>query len=1649
MTKNENKSYVFFTVSKDARLNSISDQYLAIIREGLGWDIQIGSYLPDLVGRSERAYFLDQLELGYSGQCFSFEILFPCKISSSKLCEVVVTPILNENGEVQQLGLAIKCIDQFKDELARIKDQGLLSIVFNTISMGVCITDHRGIFVEVNDEYCRIYGYEREELIGQNFTLVVKPADRDALQKLHDEFFTVGKEPSGEFEVLAKSGKIKVISVSSHRLVTSDGDQFKVTTIQDVTELKTLEDQLENVSNSIPGVILRYMLKPDGSDQVLYVSEGILDFAGIQTSDAIRDINLIWENIHPESIELLRESIEDSARTLQPWRADWQYSHPIRGVRWHRGQGNPKRHLDGSVIWDSIILDVTQEKQAQLALNESQSRFEKLISDGVEMIAILDREGNYTYNSPAYLTMLGYQPEELNKIQAFSLIHPDDVPQLYSEFEQVFTQKKIHSQPYRIRRKDGQYIWLKSIGTNLLDDPQISGIVVNSTNVSDLVQIEMELKASEQQYKYLFENNPGAMMIWELATGKILDINDRTCELYGYSREELLRMTVYDVRPPEEVPKFQELSEKENWVFYEGARLYHGISRHQDKAGNLLDVEVNAQMITYKGTRVSLVLLHDVTQKLKEELRLKLLESVITNANDAVIITEAEPFAAPGPGIIYVNEAFTRMTGYTEEEVLGKNPRMLQGPKTDQKELDRLRRAMANWESCEITTINYKKNGQEFWSQFSISPVADSSGWFTHWISIQRDVTAQKLEEQKRELIAKIMSVFAEEDRFLEAMKAALKQLVVFQSLDAGEVWLANADHSKVNLVSRFANSEVGSRFISQSQNIQSFHAGEGLPGKIWKENRSIVVEVDSELGDYPRKDLVAKSGLRVAFGFPIHYNQEVIGVVLFGTSSTQADIKSILSAYEPMGAMLGAEIHRKKVQDELLQVFNTAQDIICITGFDGKFKKINKGAVNLLGYSEEELMAKRFDFFLHPEDRKQSEDALKKISSGQNMIHYVDRYITKEGKVVWLDWNSTVVPEEELIYSVAKNITEKKELENLLENANQMARIGFWDVNMLTGTQYWSTVTKEIFELEGLEVPSVEEGIAFYMPEDVPVISHYFNECATHGTPYDLELTVTTAKGKKVWVRTIGQAEFREGVCRRVYGSIQDITLLKEAQLDLEKALEQKNAILESIGDAFFSVDPSGTITYWNQVASNLFGGTKEERIGSTIQSVISLLGENISLSKISEAIESNQVLRFEHFLRKLEKWFEISIYPSEIGLSVYLKDITIRKTSEELIRQSNERFERVAEVTADAIWDWDIRRDKLYWGRGFQQLFGLDYDSETISYKTWESHVHPDDLPKTQAYLDDSIEDIHTTNVYNEYRFRKKDGSFAFVTDRALIIRDKNGSPIRIVGAISDNTERKQYEISLRQLNEKLENRARELAISNAELEQFAYVASHDLQEPLRMVSSFLSQLEVKYGDKLDDKARRYIYFAVDGAKRMRQIILDLLDFSRVGRFQEEPISFPLSGIVEEIRILQRNLIESKKAEVIAHDLPILTSYRTPVLQVFQNLISNGLKYSKTDIPPQIQITCQEQKDFWKFEIKDNGIGMEADSFEKIFVIFQRLHTQDQYGGSGIGLAIVKKIITNLGGKIWVESELGKGTSFHFTLPKNPKKNAKDLIG
>lgn len=225
-------------------------------------------------------------------------------------------------------------------------------------------------------------------------------------------------------------------------------------------------------------------------------------------------------------------------------------------------------------------------------------------------------------------------------------------------------------------------------------------------------------------------------------------------------------------------------------------------------------------------------------------------------------------------------------------------------------------------------------------------------------------------------------------------------------------------------------------------------------------------------------------------------------------------------------------------------------------------------------------------------------------------------------------------------------------------------------------------------------------------------------------------------------------------------------------------------------------------------------------------------------------------------------------------------------------------------------------------------------------------------------------------------------------------------------------------------------------ELARSNRDLEQFAYVASHDLQEPLRMVATYTQLLAERYQGKLDENADKYIHYAVDGALRMQTLVKDLLAFSRVGR--QDVVAKPIDCnlVIQSVLANLQAAIEENGAEVLYEKLPTLLGDRAELVQLFQNLIANAIKF-RNAAPPEIRIAVEKKKREWLFSVVDNGIGIAPEHAETIFVIFKRLHTHEEYPGSGIGLAICKKIVEKHGGRIWVESQPGLGSTFKFTLP------------
>jgi PAS domain S-box-containing protein len=239
-------------------------------------------------------------------------------------------------------------------------------------------------------------------------------------------------------------------------------------------------------------------------------------------------------------------------------------------------------------------------------------------------------------------------------------------------------------------------------------------------------------------------------------------------------------------------------------------------------------------------------------------------------------------------------------------------------------------------------------------------------------------------------------------------------------------------------------------------------------------------------------------------------------------------------------------------------------------------------------------------------------------------------------------------------------------------------------------------------------------------------------------------------------------------------------------------------------------------------------------------------------------------------------------------------------------------------------------------------------------------------------------------------------------------------------------------------KQLSQRIERMNQELLRSNEELERFAYAASHDLQEPLRTISSYAQLLKRRYQDSLDDRARRYINNMVEGTARMQNLIEDLLAYSRVGRLNVTIGEIDLNAVVSKVLRDLENPIATTQATITTETLPTVYANSSQVVQLFQNLIGNALKFRRLNVSPEIHISVRNLGDTWQFAIRDNGIGINADYFERIFIIFERLHLREEYPGTGVGLALCQKIVEQLGGRIWVESQVNIGSTFYFTLPQ-----------
>lgn len=513
---------------------------------------------------------------------------------------------------------------------------------------------------------------------------------------------------------------------------------------------------------------------------------------------------------------------------------------------------------------------------------------------------------------------------------------------------------------------------------------------------------------------------------------------------------------------------------------------------------------------------------------------------------------------------------------------------------------------------------------------------------------------------------------------------------------------------------------------------------------------------------------------------------------------------------------------------------------------------------------------------------------------------------------------------------------------------------------------------------------------------------------------------------------------------------------------------------VLENTADSFIVLDERGRVSFANDAAVQLSRRTQDEIRGQLVWEVFPELETTLDAKRMEHARKSRSPITSQAFSSATQRWLELNVFPVENGMAIFSRDVTARKQAEalreELAQHAALRVEVSTALSAPAPL-----REMLQacceaivrsLGVAFARIWTLNENTATLELQaSGGMYTHIDGphgrvpvgqfkigliAAERQPHLTNSV--LDDPRVGNK-EWARKEGMASFAgypltaAGRLIGVMAMFGrEPLAdhtlnvlagIADAVAQGVERKRAEDALR-------DRAQELARSNAELEQFAYVASHDLQEPLRMVASYTQLLGRRYKGKLDSDADDFIGFAVEGVGRMQRLIQDLLAYSRVGTRVAEFSRVECDTALENAKKALKAAIDESGAVIEHDDLPAVFGDELQLTQVFQNLLGNAIKFRGTQ-PPNIHVGATVEGRDVRISVRDNGIGIGPAYWERIFVIFQRLHAREDYPGTGIGLAICRKIVERHGGRIWVESEEGKGSTVHFTLASDPSRTSR----
>ncbi len=744
-----------------------------------------------------------------------------------------------------------------------------------------------------------------------------------------------------------------------------------------------------------------------------------------------------------------------------------------------------------------------------------------------------------------------------------------------------------------------------------------------------------------------------------------------------------------------------------------------------------------------------------------------------------------------------------------------------------------------------------------------------------------------------------------------------------------------------------------------------------------------------------------------------------------------------------------------RESEERFRRAFEDAAIGMALVAPDGRFLRINQSLSQIVGYTERELLAITFQAITHPDDLEADLALMRQMLTGEISTYQMEkRYIHKRGHIIWILLSVSLVrtPSGEPLYFVSQiqDITSRKQMEEMLRRSEERLALALrgtqdilWDWDLVTNDVYYSSHHKALLGSPEGRVPlSSERWISYLHPDDCEKTTQAMHDHLAHKGPYDVEYRLRTKTGKYRWFHSRGEAVWdAAGNPIRMAGSIRDITERKQTEEALREGEERFRRAFDDAAIGMALVDPDGRFLRVNQSLCAMLGYEEHELLATTFQATTHPddLKNNLQYTRQMLAGERNTYQLEKRYLHKNgdSVWIllGVSLVRDASGAPLYfvsqIQDITIRKRMEKELRASQERFQAFMDNSPAVAFIKDENGRYLYANKMFEQRFRDRFDwRDMADAELWSTEL-------VQQLRENDLK-VLTNDGPAEFTemIPEADGPHPWLSIK-FPIQGASGQKL-LAGIAIDMMKQKQLE-------EMLTKQAQELARSNVDLQQFASVASHDLQEPLRKVQTFVDLFLTDYAQTLDPQGRDYLERIAQAAGRMRSLIKDLLMLSRVSTKGQPFVSVDLTQVVREVEVDLETRIQESGGRVEVGELPILEADPTQMHQLLQNLISNALKFHRKEEPPLVKVYRQHQPGAEPsletrrccIVVEDNGIGFDEKYLERIFQPFQRLHGRQEYEGTGMGLAICRKIVERHEGQLTAKSAPGRGSTFVITLP------------